>query len=481
MWVRFRHSAMMFVGAVLGALCVLLLKPLRPTPVTAADSQAVAESTLLRRLPTVDFQGVALNQAVARLSQLSGVPIKLDTAGLRQKELSPDYPIDLRLRNAELHAVLTTLSENYNASVEAASPFTQVDIGWCVTADGVLISVIDQIGDRALIATRVYDISAAAPGGPPTGPATVAGCFGPVAVSLDPRDDLVNLVADAIRPDTWRHNGGTAGWIYRIGNRLIVCQTVDAQLEVRQLLDQVLAPKTANADPLPIDPAEVSVFHPQLRRWVSQSTDRADAALRRTLAEFSVRDCPLGEAIERLSLAGELDLYPDPEAEVPLTRKVTVALKGAPVWQILRSLLNAAENTPREHVVGTAPRTEPQWHWWLDGAVVVIGKPPRLAGTTRVYDIAPFLDTEIARLGLTGQTASLERDALADSLILQLQQMTCPDTWREAGGEVGACRFLFGQLVVTQTWENHEYVRTTLAELIKRPSTRPALDAPPEP
>ena len=52
-----------------------------------------------------------------------------------------------------------------------------------------------------------------------------------------------------------------------------------------------------------------------------------------------------------------------------------------------------------------------------------------------------------------------------DSLTQLITETVSPDTWRDAGGSVGSVRSLAGQLIITQTTQNHEQIVQLLTTL----------------
>jgi type II secretory pathway component GspD/PulD (secretin)/tetratricopeptide (TPR) repeat protein len=59
----------------------------------------------------------------------------------------------------------------------------------------------------------------------------------------------------------------------------------------------------------------------------------------------------------------------------------------------------------------------------------------------------------------------LSREELVEQIIQLITETVAPDSWRDAGGSIGAIRELSGQLIVTQTPENHAELQGLLEQL----------------
>jgi hypothetical protein len=56
-------------------------------------------------------------------------------------------------------------------------------------------------------------------------------------------------------------------------------------------------------------------------------------------------------------------------------------------------------------------------------------------------------------------------ESLADQVLKLVEDTTDRDSWRDNGGTVGAIRIMFGQMIITQTPENHELIQSLLSQL----------------
>jgi len=63
------------------------------------------------------------------------------------------------------------------------------------------------------------------------------------------------------------------------------------------------------------------------------------------------------------------------------------------------------------------------------------------------------------------QPVGPQRSDMADSLLVLIRETIDPTSWKDSGGEIGAMRELAGQLVVTQSRQNQEWIQKLLAEM----------------
>ncbi|HEX8524828.1 MAG TPA: M56 family metallopeptidase [Tepidisphaeraceae bacterium] len=86
---------------------------------------------------------------------------------------------------------------------------------------------------------------------------------------------------------------------------------------------------------------------------------------------------------------------------------------------------------------------------------------------TRVYDIRDLL-VDPKDYTAAGEKQSLftrSREQRVEDITKLIQETVAPDTWREAGGTLGSLRELSGQLIVTQTPENHQQIHAVLESM----------------
>jgi hypothetical protein len=121
-------------------------------------------------------------------------------------------------------------------------------------------------------------------------------------------------------------------------------------------------------------------------------------------------------------------------------------LKDVTVRQALMLALNEAGADPGTRLV-------------VKDNLVQIREP--LGLLTLVYPVQSLM----AQLRQTNPVATDDENIA--SVINSITKNIDPDSWRDNGGTVGAISQLSKQLIVTQTPENHERVKTLLADLEK--------------
>ncbi|MHC4294830.1 MAG: type II secretion system protein GspD, partial [Planctomycetota bacterium] len=122
----------------------------------------------------------------------------------------------------------------------------------------------------------------------------------------------------------------------------------------------------------------------------------------------------------------------------------------------------------------------------IDGGVITISTKEALSRRTltRVYDIRDLIlrvpdftgpSIDIAQAGEESggavfaeedsEAEELEKAAIIENIIALIQETIEPSSWRLNGGLVGSISELHGQLVVTQTSENHQQLLKLIAQL----------------
>jgi hypothetical protein len=203
-----------------------------------------AERALRTVLPEVRVDAATLPAAVDELARLARANILLDHAAL-EGEFDPGLTLQLRLHDVTLHRALEAAVEGFSRA-ESPLDFTVHDGAIVITSTGKT--------ERQPI-TRAYDLR----------DWPYAGAWAershPDETGNYPRtraeaaDELVTAITEAVAPDTWRDNGGVAGSIRFVADRLVVTQTWRNQEKVRRFMDAmhaappgpVAAPATAPA------------------------------------------------------------------------------------------------------------------------------------------------------------------------------------------------------------------------------------------
>jgi len=138
------------------------------------------------------------------------------------------------------------------------------------------------------------------------------------------------------------------------------------------------------------------------------------------------------------------------EANVP----VSLRLKDVTVERVLRAVLEKVDETAQARLT-----------YVVDDGVVVVGPREGLATktVTKVYDVRPLV------MGRhPGDEKDVHWEPLTGELVKTIQEQVAPTSWRgDAGGDTGQINSNFGQLVITQTVDNHRLIESLLARLME--------------
>jgi hypothetical protein len=212
---------------------------------SATASADATRSQLNQTLPEVQLNGVALNDAIDFLRDVSGANIFVNWKSLEEAGVAKDTPINVRLRSVKLKKALEMIL------TEAAGGDK---LGYDVDSNVISITTKEQVDARMF--TRVYPIEdlimlipdfTDAPdislnttsnnqnqnplGGSGIGPSGSSGASSdpfnpgpkePVQKSRDDRaKDLIELIESIIQPEVWQENGGKAAIRFWNGNLII--------------------------------------------------------------------------------------------------------------------------------------------------------------------------------------------------------------------------------------------------------------------
>jgi beta-lactamase regulating signal transducer with metallopeptidase domain len=212
------------------------------------------------------------------------------------------------------------------------------------------------------------------------------------------------------------------------------------------------------------------------------------AQLERKLPEVNFDDVGFGDVVDFLRDVGQTNIFVNWKAlaavGVDRASPVSVRLRDVRFGKALTVVLDSVSK-PKARLGYT-----------IDEGVISISTTEDLAKNvlTRVYDVRDLLVvvpdyTDAPNLGLgtwpstrpvpatvpttvpataaTTQPAdpANARKAAVDAVVRLVTQTIDPDSWRENGGSVGAIKELSGQLVVTQTPENHRDLTHLIEQL----------------
>jgi hypothetical protein len=145
-------------------------------------------------------------------------------------------------------------------------------------------------------------------------------------------------------------------------------------------------------------------------------------------------------------------------AGISRTTKVRLHLRDVTLAQALSALLSEAQ----------ANSTKPEYH--AEGGIIVVsaGTDVPVACVTVIYNVRDLLQLQegVDDDGATHAEA-------AEALTRTITETIMPDSWRDAGGSVGAIRELSGLLIITHTADGHEEILRLLEQLRAADRTRP--------
>jgi hypothetical protein len=193
-----------------------------------------------RTLPEMKFTGVTFGEAVDFLRDVSGLNMHVNWKALAEQNVTPDTPVNIRLRAVSMRKVLNLLLS------EAAGGDT---LAWYVDG-GVVEITTKELSDRKMY-TKVYPVDdlimdvpdfTNAPdfslqstteqgqGGRGGGGGSGSGLFQnadqngnkePTKTKQERGEELAQLVKEMIQPDVWADAGGTATIRYFNGSLIV--------------------------------------------------------------------------------------------------------------------------------------------------------------------------------------------------------------------------------------------------------------------
>ena len=174
------------------------------------------------------------------------------------------------------------------------------------------------------------------------------------------------------------------------------------------------------------------------------------------LAEFSLDGLTLAQAFTAIADKTRLNIIPDWESisdgNVDRDRKLRGRLFDVTAREaILVALTEAGARATPDLVV--------------DENLLRLKRPIQVI--TRVYPIGKLIDREKQSRPPTTQPAMEQNAAATDALVKVITTTIDADTWRDAGGVLGAAAVFGRQLIVTQTVETHAKIEKLLRELEK--------------
>lgn len=159
--------------------------------------------------------------------------------------------------------------------------------------------------------------------------------------------------------------------------------------------------------------------------------------------DLKLNDTRINDAVDKLRGATGVDLFVNWRAleAAGIRRDEPVSLR----------VRNVHASTALDLLLRMASPEGPRLGWVIDNGVVTISTADDLAKNVmiRVYDVRDLI----------GKTAPGEdRGNKVRAIVKLLTDRVDPGSWREHGGAVASVREMHGQLIVTQTAENHRAI-----------------------
>ena len=211
---------MLLLCTAFGAGLCVGVWPTPPTPTTPPAAPAPgpmpAEAALQRVLPSVDFDGVALDHALAALGKLAGTRVVLRYMQMSTPNallINYGAPVTIHARGETLERVLCKLIEPQRTE--------WARLAYTPAGDIIIVSTWQNlVSERAL--TREFD---------------VRDLVGPAR----PPDALAKLVREKVPADSWAGPDGMHGFIRCLGGRLVVTQDWHVLRQAGQFLASLRA------------------------------------------------------------------------------------------------------------------------------------------------------------------------------------------------------------------------------------------------
>ena len=221
-------------------------------PAHSISAAGPTRASMSRRLPPVNFTGIALGDAIDFIRDVSGQNINVNWKALAEANVTPDTPINVRLRDVSLRKVLSTVLTEAGGG-DTLTFYVEdnvIEITTKAIADQKVYTKVYPIADLLVDVPDFTDApnfslqqntsSGGSGGGGGGGGGGGQGLFGgnqnqqkeeQVKTKDERAQEIVTLITETIKPDVWRDNGGTASIKYYNGNLI-----VSAPLSVHEML-----------------------------------------------------------------------------------------------------------------------------------------------------------------------------------------------------------------------------------------------------
>ena len=211
------------VAAALAACALLFAStPTHATRIDTPSSSAIA--ALVKRIPEVRIENVALTDVVDYLRDITGANIEVDWKNLELIGIGRDTSISLRLRNiaggvvlkktldAAAPGLLTFYVEQNVITVTTIAVADERLVTRVYAVDDLLLTIPDFAGPRLSLTSSEKDGATFEASDKSQNKS---------ATRIEAAQVLIDLIQTTIRPTVWETNGGTATIRYLNGNLII--------------------------------------------------------------------------------------------------------------------------------------------------------------------------------------------------------------------------------------------------------------------
>ena len=437
---------LLMVGTILtaswnGALSLATEKPPKeatpgqPPSATPKPSAEEAIRQALKKNVSLWYYEVPLSDIAWDLESKLGVPVRLDTAALKESGADKDTAVTFAIAKVSARAAISHV-------------LRQVDLTTVIEDEALWITTRENAYNKLL--TKVYDIADLVRSR--NGAADEQPDFGP----------LIDVISNTIQKNTWASNGGVgtiSGFCAAGIQVLVVSQTEDAHCELKDLLEQLRSIRAARAggNKTPSQevtkPREVSTQQPvAVESRPGSQISAAERAIRLALQQpltLRIKAVPLSTAIQQLAKAAAVPIIIDKET-IAIRNLASASVTLDAAGRTFRSVLNEFARslhlawTYRGETLLLLPVSEEE-----DGPHLV----------SRVYDLADLP----AYRNRHGEGIP-DYDHIKDTITETINSRS----WTDNGGTASIDQYdkagIHG-IVVSQTWRTHLEIEDLLAKL----------------
>lgn len=191
---------------------------------------------------------------------------------------------------------------------------------------------------------------------------------------------------------------------------------------------------------------------------------KSDDVLERLIPDLNLDQVSLEDAFAQLAEATHANIlvrWRDlNEAKIESSRKIRLHLWNVSLRTALRVILAEIDDSATPQISFTVDN---------DGVLdVCANRSIPDHSVIRFYNIRDIIQSTLTVPPPDGPT----QQECVDSLVKLITDSVSPDSWRDAGGSVGAIKEINGVLVVTQTVQSHKEIETLLSGLRQHGVTR---------